>query len=158
MDLKIFREAKPERRRELQERLTAALPEWFGVPEANRHYAEQAAALPGFVAEVDGRSAGLLLFKRHSMESAEIYWMGVARAHHRHGVGSALVHALCQSIGSDGVKFLFVATLHPSVAYEPYQRTRSFYETLGFVYALAEHGALPDTNPIAYYLKVLEPS
>jgi len=84
--------------------------------------------------------------------------MDVDPTHHRRGVGSALVHALCESIGDDGIKFLFVATLHPSVAYEPYQRTRSFYEKLGFVYVLAEHGFVPETNPIAYYLKVFEPS
>lgn len=157
MDVRIFLESCAQRKRALQERLTAALPDWFGIPEANRHYAAQAEVLPGLVAQADDEAVGLLLLKRHGAQSAEIYWLGVDPARHRHGIGTALVRSACASLHAEGAKFLFVATLHPSVAYEPYERTRLFYESMGFVYAHDEHGAEAHANPIAYYLKNLEP-
>jgi hypothetical protein len=54
-----------------------------------------------------------------------------------------------------GVRYLFVATLHPNVPYEPYWRTRRFYEAMGFVYVLEEQFPANPENPIAYYLKQL---
>ena len=49
---------------------------------------------------------------------------------------------------------MFVATLHPSAAYEPYERTQRFYEAMGFRYVLEEQ--FPDEeNPTAFYMKQL---
>ena len=57
----------------------------------------------------------------------------------------------------EGIKFLFVMTLHPDDPYEPYRRTRTFYEGLGFDLALAGvNGPTKSrSNRLAYYLKVL---
>jgi hypothetical protein len=63
----------------------------------------------------------------------------------------AAIKDVCQR----GVKYLFVATLHPNVEYEPYLRTRRFYEAMGFVYAHAEHFPADPENPLAYYLRQL---
>ena len=52
-----------------------------------------------------------------------------------------------------GVKFLFVATLHPDDPYEPCQRTRRFYESVGFAYVLEEEFLADPNNRIAYYMK-----
>jgi ribosomal protein S18 acetylase RimI-like enzyme len=154
MPLSISLEPDPRRKRQVLEQLTAGLPEWFGKPAANRAYAEQAEKLPGYIADVDGVPRGLLLLKTHGAISAEIYWMGVDRACHRLGVGRTLVEAACAAANADGAAFLFVCTLHPSVAYEPYERTRRFYEALGFRYVLEEQ--VPDkTNPLAIYMKLL---
>jgi GNAT superfamily N-acetyltransferase len=108
--------------------------------------------LPGYVAWLDREANGLLLYKRHSPISAEIFWLGVDPRWHRCGIGRALVKAACDAAGSDGVNFLFVCTLHPKVDYEPYERTRRFYEAMGFRYVLEEQN--PDeTNPLAFYMK-----
>lgn len=148
MTLSIALEPDPQRKRQLQERLTAQLPEWFGQPAANRAYAAQAEVLPGYVACLGGTARGLLLLKTHSDVSAEIVWLGVDPVCHRAGIGRALVDAV-----SDSARFLFVQTLHPEAAYEPYRRTRLFYESLGFRYVLEAPSADPD-NPLALYLKV----
>jgi GNAT superfamily N-acetyltransferase len=136
----------------VQEALTARLPRWFGQAEANRQYAEQAERLEGWTARVGGREVGLLLLKRHSAVSAEIHWLGVDPDHHRQGIGGALVAAVEERLKQERVKFLFVMTLHPSDPYEPYRRTRAFYENMGFALALSA-GAPP--HPLAWYLKLL---
>jgi ribosomal protein S18 acetylase RimI-like enzyme len=141
-------------KRRIQEHLSSLLPQWFGKSDANLKYAAQAELLPGYVARLDGEPKGLLLYKTHSAVSAEIYWLGVDPRCHRSGIGRALVEAACGAATSDGVKFLFVCTLHPSRDYEPYQRTRRFYEAMGFRYVLEEQ--FPDEkNPLAFYMKFL---
>ena len=139
------------------ERLTAGLPEWFGLPVANRAYAEQAERLPGYVATVDGEPCGLLLLKRHSAVSAEIYWLGVDRRasplRHRPRAGRGGLRA---ARGWTASRFLFVHTLHPKVVGRvPYARTRRFYEAIGFRYVL-EPQVPPDANPLGIYMKTLQ--
>jgi GNAT superfamily N-acetyltransferase len=154
MSLSIALEPDPQRKRQLLKQLTAGLPEWFGQPAANRAYAEQAERLTGYVASIEGLSRGLLLLKTHSAVSAEIYWMGVDPQCHRSGIGHALVEAACFAARQDKALFMFVQTLHGRVAYEPYARTRRFYEALGFRYMLEAQGT-DEANPLAIYMKRL---
>jgi GNAT superfamily N-acetyltransferase len=81
--------------------------------------------------------------------------MGVEPDHHRRGIGRALCEAAIASCRKDGVRYLFVATLHPDDPYEPFQRTRRFYEAIGFSYVLKEQFPADPANPTAYYLKPL---
>jgi len=151
----VFLEADRARKRELLERLSALLPAWFGKPASNAKYAQQAEILDGYVAEIDGVRRGLLLFKWTGAISAEIFWLGVDPAHHRSGIGRALVDAATEAARRRGAKYLFVATLHPDDPYEPYLRTRKFYEAMGFAHVLDEQFAADSHNPLAYYLKQL---
>jgi ribosomal protein S18 acetylase RimI-like enzyme len=157
MDVAIAREEDAARNRRILETLTSRLPEWFAQAESNRHYAEQAESLEAWVARIDGRAGGLLLIKRHSPVSAEIYWLGVDPDHHRQGVGRALIGAIERQLRKEKIRFLFVMTLNPDDPYEPYRRTRLFYERMGFELALSSgqgpFGAASD--PLAYYLKPL---
>src|SRR5258708_2133200 len=106
MQTRVFLEPGPRRKRELQERLTSMLPEWFGQPTSNAKYAKQAELLDGYVAESEGEEFGLLLLKWSSPISAEIYWMGVDPARHRSGIGRFLIDAATKDARSRGVKFL----------------------------------------------------
>jgi GNAT superfamily N-acetyltransferase len=152
---RVFLERDASRKRALQERLTQLLPQWFGRAESNAIYAQQAETLDGYVAERDGGHRALALVMRHSPISAEIYWMGVEPQYHRSGLGRALDHAVTEACRKDGIKYLFVATLHPNDTYEPYQRTRRFYEAMGFAYVLEEQFPADPGNPVAYYLKAI---
>jgi GNAT superfamily N-acetyltransferase len=157
MEVWIAEEKDPALRRRILETLTARLPEWFAQSDANRRYAAQAEILEAWIARIDGRPRGLLLLKRHSPVSAEIHWLGVDPAHHRQGIGKALIGAVERRLREEKVRFLFVMTLHPHDPYEPYQRTRLFYERMGFALALSSGDALAasSSNPLAYYLKLL---
>lgn len=157
MDASIALEKDAARNRQILEALTGRLPAWFAQGESNRHYAEQAEILEAWVARIDGQAGGLLLIKRHSSVSAEIYWLGVDPDHHRRGIGRALVGAVERQLRKEKIKFLFVMTLHPEDPYEPYRRTRLFYERMGFELALSSGQALvtSSSDPLAYYLKPL---
>jgi ribosomal protein S18 acetylase RimI-like enzyme len=148
MGVSIAREDDPAASRRLLEALTARLAAWFAQPDSNRHYAEQAEILEAWVARMDGSALGLLLLKRHGAASAEIYWLGVEPDYHRQGVGKALIGAVESRLRQERLKYLFVTTLHPDDPYEPYRRTRAFYEGLGFELVLSR-------EPLAYYLKPL---
>jgi putative hydrolase of the HAD superfamily len=56
MGVSIAREENPAASRRLLQDLTTRLPEWFGQPESNRHYAEQAEALDAWIAMIDEAS------------------------------------------------------------------------------------------------------
>lgn len=157
MGVSIAREKDRAGNRRIMETLTARLPEWFAQEKSNRHYAGQAEILEAWVARIDGQANGLLLLKRHSAVSAEIYWLGVDPDHHRRGIGQALIGAVERRLKEEKVKFLFVMTLHPQDPYEPYRRTRFFYERMGFELALSSGQGLATSspNPLAYYLKPL---
>jgi GNAT superfamily N-acetyltransferase len=152
-------ESNPDKRRVLQESLTALLPKWFGCAASNSHYAKQAVLLPGWVAHLDGHDRGLLLVKRHGTWSAEIYWMAVDPTCHRRGVGTALLDAVVTAMADEGRKLLFVYTLGPDSRNEHYAQTRKFYKSRGFFLAVTDHGAtaLSDGgHPMAYYVKLLD--
>ena len=99
----------------------------------------------------------MLLIKRHSPVSAEIYWLGVDPHYHRQGIGKALIGVVERRLREEKIRFLFVMTLHPEDPYEPYRRTRLFYERMGFALALSSGQALTtsSSDPLAYYLKPL---
>jgi N-acetylglutamate synthase-like GNAT family acetyltransferase len=149
----VFLETDRARKRELLEHLSALLPAWFGQPASNARYAQQAEILDGYVAEIDDVRRGLLLVKWTAPTSAESFWLGVDPTCHRSGVGRALVEAASEAARKRGVKYLFVATLHPDDPYEPYLRTRMFYEALGFAHVLEEQFPSDSRNPLAHYLK-----
>ena len=111
--------------------------------------------LDGYVAEREGVPRGLLLLKQSSPVGAEIYWMGVDPAYHRLGIGRALIEAAVEAVRTRGVRYLFVATLHPAIPYEPYERTRRFYEAMGFAFVLEEQFPTDPANPLGYYVKQL---
>ena len=79
--------------------------------------------------------------------------MAVMPARHRQGLGRALVGTASEAARAGGANYLFVGTLHPDDPYEPYRRTREFYQAMGFAYVLEEQLPADSNNAIAYYMK-----
>jgi GNAT superfamily N-acetyltransferase len=106
--------------------------EWFGMPESNAAYEAMAETGPAVVALEDDRAVGLMLLKRHFATALEVYFLAVVRDRHRHGAGRALMAHAEAVAAAEGRRFVQVKTQGPSVDYEPYERTRRFYEALGY--------------------------
>ena len=109
-----------------------ALPEWFGIPASNEAYLQALPRLATFVARLDGSVVGFVAIERHFPESAENHVLAVAPAHHRRGIGRALIEHAEGCLRSEGIELFHVKTLGPSDPYPPYARTRAFYYALGF--------------------------
>lgn len=162
------------------ERLLRALPDWFGIESSTAEYIAMAAELPAYLAWPPGRAAadppaagpdreaedggvsqpphypaGALLAVRHFPRAAEIYLLAVDPAEHRRGAGRALVTALERDLIADGVRYLQVKTLGPSHPDEGYQRTRKFYQGVGFEPVEEITGLWTPGNPCLIMMKTL---
>lgn len=127
----IRRIADAEQKKQIASRILLALPDWFGIPESTRAYIGGCADLPFFAYEKEGEHVGFIALKETSPFAAEIYVMGVLREHHRTGVGRRLFEAFYDYAKAHGYEFLQVKTVDAGL-YEEYDRTRLFYESMGF--------------------------
>lgn len=152
MTLTVTRGNDPEAVR----RILGALPSWFGIPEANEHYARAGAEMPGYLARVDEEVVGIALVERHFPASAEIHLVAVSPEHHGQGVGTALVNALEQDLLADGAQVLQVKTVGASFEDEGYAATRAFYDARGFL-PLQEVDGLDWDGPTLVMVKPLRP-
>jgi predicted acetyltransferase/N-acetylglutamate synthase-like GNAT family acetyltransferase len=89
-----------------------------------------------------------------------IGWMGVRRDRHRRGIGRRLVEAFECRMRDLGVEKVEVYTLGDGVEYEPYERTRAFYRSIGFRDYRIVKSDSPSCPEALYLQKVLcgEPS
>jgi ribosomal protein S18 acetylase RimI-like enzyme len=108
------------------------LPEWFGIESSIVEYVERSRTLPTYLATVDDDAVGVLVLEHHSPASAEMYLLGVRRAHHRRGVGRALVEAAERDLRANGTQFLQVKPSGRAARRPEYEATRRFYEALGY--------------------------
>ncbi len=132
-------------------RITAALPDWFGLEEYNRRYIEDAARYDALAARTDdGIIIGLLVHKARPASKAladaiDIHWLGVLPEFHRLGIGTDLISGLSQLCTAKGIALLTVETLDPSVGDPNYLKTFAFYEKLGF--RILEHFNFESGDP-----------
>jgi GNAT superfamily N-acetyltransferase len=140
----------PDERSRLCESILRELPDWFGIEEATAAYIRDVAELPTLAVGDDA----FLSLKLHTPRAAEVYVMGVRRARHREGLGTALLEAAEEYLRERGVEYLQVKTLGPSDDDAGYARTRAFYEARGFVPLEELHGLWED-NPCLLLVKAL---
>ncbi len=135
--------------------ILSTLPDWFGIAESNAAYVRDVEAMPMFAACIDGAPCGFLALRRLTPHASEIHVMGVNPAHHRGGLGRALVAAAMRHARAAGARFVTVKTLSPSHPDLGYAKTRAFYEAMGFL-PLEEFPDLwnPD-NPALMLIMVL---
>jgi coenzyme F420-0:L-glutamate ligase / coenzyme F420-1:gamma-L-glutamate ligase len=146
--------SEPDERSCIAEAVLRDLPEWFGIEDATRKYIEDAAALPTFAVEPD---LGFLCLKQHTPAAAELYVMGVRPAHHRRGIGRALIETAESWCRERGIRYLHVKTLGPTRESRGYAATRAFYEAVGFVALEELHGLWSEGNPTLVLVKDVRP-
>jgi ribosomal protein S18 acetylase RimI-like enzyme len=134
------------------EQILRSLPEWFGIEEALVQYVRDLAGLEALVAVQLGTVAGFIAIRIHNPSSAEIHVMAVRPELHGHGIGRALVAAAETSLRERSFAFLQVKTLGPSRPNGPYERTRGFYQRMGFQ-PLEENELWGAVNPCLIMVK-----
>ena len=68
--------------------ITATLPEWFGIPEANERYALGVKDRTSFGILINGQYVGMIAIEMPFPNNANIYWMAIAKDYHRKGMGA----------------------------------------------------------------------
>ncbi len=112
--------------------IVEGLSEYFtpDVPDKVRH---DLAAHGGWVAVDDGTVVGLCVVERRGDAAAELLWAAVLADRRHGGVGTALVARVLDALADDGVQVVEVKTLDATAGYAPYEATRAFWSSCGFV-------------------------
>ena len=80
---------------------------------------------------------------------------GVIPEHHCNGVGKAIYREVERYLIQNGCKYVIVKTLSDKVHYEPYERTRIFYKSIGFEPLTTLTEMWDEENPCLIILKLL---
>jgi GNAT superfamily N-acetyltransferase len=115
------------------EAVMRSLPKWFGIEEAIIHYRDSAETMETYVAEETGEVVGFITLNQRSPATAEIHCMALRSEFHGRGIGRALVEHAERYAAGRGCEFLEVKTLGPSRPNAEYERTRGFYQHMGFM-------------------------
>ncbi|MCC5015518.1 MULTISPECIES: GNAT family N-acetyltransferase [unclassified Legionella] len=122
----------PKVAQNLCRKITANLPEYFGLPACNEHYAMGVLDRINFAAKLGNDYVGLLCLDFPYPTTANIYWMGVMRENHRQGVGALLLVSAMKYAHRLNASTLTVETLAPKEADKNYLKTYQFYRAQGF--------------------------
>ncbi|WP_345469955.1 GNAT family N-acetyltransferase [Glutamicibacter ectropisis] len=136
-------------------RLIASVPEWFAQPESNEEYIQSARSMETWAVRDSGNHVlGVGLIDRHYPWAVEIHLLVVERSQHGKGVGSELISAIERAALAEGVKLMQVKTLGPSHPDTGYEKTRKFYEKVGFL-AMEETELWGEGTPCLIMVKAL---
>lgn len=114
------------------EQIMRSLPKWFGIEEAIVDYAKSTETMENYVAEESGQVVGFITLNQRSPVSTEVHCMAVRPEFHGKGIGRALVERVEATLASRPVEYLQAKTLGPSRPNAEYERTRGFYQHMGF--------------------------
>lgn len=123
----------PDTAEKLCRQITADLPEYFGLAEANEHYALGVRSKVNFAAKINGNHIALLSMDFPYPSNSNIYWMGILRDNQRNGIGKSLIDEAVRYARGKGAGTMTVETLSETEADENYLKTYRFYQACGFL-------------------------
>ena len=136
--------------------LATAMPDYFtvkGLVDMERDLRD----CPFYVS-VSGRELEGFAVVRLDPDSrvTDIRWMAVRADKQRSGIGTALIDRILRDSRSHGILLLRVETLSPLSSYSPYEKTRRFYEKVGFKQVRnMDYPNWDPGNPCAVYEKAV---
>jgi len=114
-------------------RILRSLPNWFGVETSIVNYVREVREMPLFAAyRSDNQAVGFVALKTHTAYASEVHVMGIIEEYHRQGIGRALIQQCVGECLHNGQLFLTVKTLDSSRESKSYEKTRLFYQSMGF--------------------------
>lgn len=122
----------PDIAQQLCKNITEDLPEYFGLPEINEHYAIGVNSCINFAAKIHSKYVGLISIDFPYPNNSNIYWLAVFREFHSQGIGNKLIEVACNFAAKKGAKSITVETLATSKADDNYLKTYKFYQRNGF--------------------------
>ena len=145
-----------ERKSKYTETILRNLPEWFGNENSLRDYVNKVAKLPFWAAfNESGVCIGFLSVKIHYGRTGEIFVCGVLPEYHKKGIGKKLFSYAEEYFINCGCKYVIVKTLSEIAHYEPYDKTRAFYLSVGFEPLITLTEMWDDENPCLIMIKRL---
>jgi ribosomal protein S18 acetylase RimI-like enzyme len=88
--------------------------------------------MPFYAAYDNGKPVGFAAIKVHNPFTSEISVMGVLSEYHRRGIGKELIEFCVKYCVKNKMEFLTVKTLDSSRESKSYEKTRLFYQAMGF--------------------------
>lgn len=132
------------------------LPDWFGNQEALEDYVKGVRELPFWAAlDKEGNCLGFFCVRIHYGHTGDIYVCGVRPECHRMGVGRALYEEVERFFLEKGCKYAMVESLSEKAEYAPYEKTRLFYEGVGFESLITLTEMWDEENPCLIMIKTL---
>lgn len=156
MNIKIVEIQEKNMKSLYADKILRRLPEWFGNEKALCDYVVGVADLPFWVAvDQDGNCVGFISVKIHYGITGDIYVCGVLPEHHNKGIGKKLMNTVEDYFKQSGCKYIIVKTLSETANYEPYERTRQFYLSVGFEQLITLTEIWDAENPCLIMIKKL---
>jgi len=116
----------------ITDKILRALPDYFGDESAIVDYVRVSADLPFWAVFDKGIPIGFLAAKPYNTLHAGLYVMGIFSEYQRISIGRGLFNTFQNYCINNNYRYISVKTLDSSCDYKPYNKTRKFYEAMGF--------------------------
>ena len=121
-----------QQKQQITKEVLEQLPEYFGIPEANKQYIKDSAELEMGVWFDNKTPRGFIIPKPTSEHAVSIHLVAVIGRYHRQGIGKALIEAVVSWAKNRNYSYLTVKTLAETHPDEGYKKTRLFYQSQRF--------------------------
>ena len=132
------------------------LPEWFGNEKGLQEYVNTVQKYPFWAAFDNDECIGFFSGKIHYNRTGDIYVCGIDPDYHGKGIGTLLYKELEKHCIKNNCEYIIVKTLSELAQYEPYIKTKRFYEKMGFKELLTLTEIWDENNPCLIMIKNLK--
>lgn len=154
MNIKLKEILDKKEKEKIAREILTDLPEWFGLPESTEEYINESEDKPFIASFVEDEAVGFVVLNETSVDSAEIFVMGIKKNFHRMGIGKKLNEEYESIAKKLGYTYSQVKTVEKG-HYEEYDITNSFYKAMGYKELECFPTLWDEWNPCQVYVKYI---